>query len=92
MLTALIASDHAPSFVLMGHGDESRLLIGGSAVVIVDSETGLSVFREATSDSGLIVIRASDDWPPCSCRMPPCSKREHARSRLRSYRRAFRAE
>lgn len=51
----------APEFALVGETEEPRLLIGGSAVVTIDGETGYFVFREKAVDAGLIVVTTSDE-------------------------------
>ncbi len=51
----------APEFVLVGEIEEPRLLIGGSAAVTIDGETGYFVFREKAVDAGLIVVTSSDE-------------------------------
>src|SRR5690606_16393415 len=53
------APETAPSFHLT-EGEDPRLLIGDTAVVLIDPETGLFVFREETPYSGAIVVTASD--------------------------------
>lgn len=54
------APETAPSFHLT-EGEDPRLLIGDTAVVLIDPETGLFVFREETPYSGAIVVTASDE-------------------------------
>lgn len=51
----------APEFALIEDTEEPRLLIGDSAVVTIDSETGYFVFREKAVDAGLIVVTTSDE-------------------------------
>lgn len=54
------APDNAPSFALT-KGENPQLLVGETAVVQIDAETGLFVFREETPYSGVIVVTASDE-------------------------------
>lgn len=49
-----------PSFRL-GGGDAPRLLIGETATILIDAESGLFVFREEVPCSGVIVVTASDE-------------------------------
>lgn len=51
----------APEFVLVGKTEELRLLISGSAAVMIDGESGYFVFREKAVDAGLIVVTSSDE-------------------------------
>lgn len=48
-------------FALDVDGDTPRLLVGESAVVVIDSETGYLVFQEQGAHSGLIVATPSEE-------------------------------
>ncbi len=52
--------ENTPSFRLT-EGDAPFLLIGETAVVLIDAENGLFVFREEPIHSGVIVVTASDE-------------------------------
>lgn len=54
------APEEAPSFRLT-EGEAPQLLIGDAAVVMIDAESGLFVFREERPYSGVIVVTASDE-------------------------------
>ncbi|WP_442864602.1 helix-turn-helix domain-containing protein [Agrobacterium sp. LMR679] len=54
------APENAPS-IMLTEGEAPQLLIGETAAVLIDGETGLFVFREETPYSGVIVVTASDE-------------------------------
>jgi len=53
--------EEGPRFVLGGDQGNPRLLIGDTAVVTVDSESGHLSFQEETLYSGVIVVTASEE-------------------------------
>jgi len=53
--------EEGPRFALGGDQENPRLLIGDTAVVTVDSESGHLIFQEETHYSGVIVVTASEE-------------------------------